>query len=113
QLAPSPALDQARSQALLELGLERLGRGDAGGARDALGRANRASQGLDGEDKQTLEFALQTLGVMGSNEPADAARALATVLGGQRYAGATWARVRDIGQGYVAYGWLRAGNAEE
>ncbi len=111
-LAPSPALEQARAQAWLELGLERLGRGDAGGAREALGRANRAGN-LDAEDKQTLEFALQTLGVLGANEPGDAAKVLATTLGGQRYAGPTWARVRDIGMGYVAYGWLRAGNAEE
>jgi len=112
-LAPTPALDHAKSQAWLELGLERLGRGDAGGARDALGRANRGSAQLETEDKQTLEFALQTLGVLGANEPGDAAKVLANALASQRFAGANWARVRDVGQGYVAYGWLRAGNAEE
>jgi len=112
-LAPSPALERAKSQAWLELGLERLARGDAGAAREALGRANRGSAQLEPEDKQTLEFALQTLGVLASAEPGAAAKVLAGALGSQRFAGPTWARVRDVGQGYVAYGWLRAGNAEE
>ncbi len=93
--------------------MERLGRGDAGGARDALGRANRGGVHLETEDKQTLEFALQTLGVLGSPEPGDAAKALAGALAGQRFAGPAWGRVRDVGHGYVAYGWLRAGKAEE
>lgn len=113
QLAPSPEVEQARSQALLELGLERLGRGDAGGARDALARANRTAQRLELEDRQTLEFALQALGVLASEQPEQAARNLAGALAGPRYAGPQWARVRDIGLGYVAYGWLRAGNAAE
>lgn len=113
QLAPAPPIEAAKSQAWLELGLERLGRGDPGGARDALGRARAGVTTLETEDRQTLEFALQALGVLSSNEPEQAAKALATALAGPRFAGGTWARVRDVGQGYVAYGWLRAGKAAE
>ncbi len=113
QLAPSPAVDHARSQAWLELGLERLLRGDPAGARDALARANRGGAYLEAEDKQTIEFALQALNVLAAADPAAAARNLANVLASARYAGPPWARVRDVGQGYVAYGWLRAGDAAE
>jgi tetratricopeptide (TPR) repeat protein len=88
-------------------------RGDPGAAREALVRANRGASYLDREDKQTIDFALQALSVMGSGEPAGAARNLAAALAGPRYRGPAWTRVRDIGQGYVAYGWLRAGNAGE
>ncbi|MBL8786237.1 MAG: tetratricopeptide repeat protein [Deltaproteobacteria bacterium] len=113
QLAPSAALEQARAQSYLELGLERLGRGDGGGARDALGKANRAAARLDPDDRQTLEFALAAMGILTADPPEGAAKALAATLGGARYQAASWARVRDIGHGYVAYGWLRAGNTAE
>ncbi len=106
-------LEQARTQAWFELALERLGRGEAGGAREALGRSNRAGGKLDAEDKATLEFAMQALSVVASEAPEVAAKNLAGVLAGARFAGGAWARVRDIGYGYVAYGYLRAGNAAE
>ncbi len=109
----SPNVELARALSQLELGLERLGRGDAGGARDMFTRAQRFSVRFDAEDRQTLEFAQTVLAVLGAENAEAAAKTLAGQLQGQRFAGAQWARVRDIGQGYVAYGWLRANNAVE
>jgi tetratricopeptide (TPR) repeat protein len=106
-------LELARAISQLELGLERLGRGDAGGARDMLTRAQRFAAKLDPEDRLTIEFALTALAVLGAENAEAAAKNLAGQLAGPRFAGAQWARVRDIGHGYVAYGWLRANNPIE
>lgn len=106
-------LELARAISQLELGLERLGRGDAGGARDMLTRAQRLAARLDAEDRLTIEFALTALAVLGAENSEAAAKNLAGQLAGPRFAGAQWARVRDIGHGYVAYGWLRANNPVE
>ncbi|MCC6622728.1 MAG: tetratricopeptide repeat protein [Deltaproteobacteria bacterium] len=107
-----PALEQARAQAWLELGLERLGRGD-GAARDALGRASRGKTLLDKDDQSTIEFALQCLNVVVADNGEQAAKNLAATLQGPKYAGGNWARVRDIGWGYAAYGFLKSRNAAE
>lgn len=112
-VAGGDKLELARAVSQLELGLERLGRGDAGGARDMLTRAQRLAARLDAEDRLTIEFALTALAVLGAENAEAAAKNLAGQLAGPRFAGAQWARVRDIGHGYVAYGWLRANNPVE
>lgn len=110
---PSNQLELARAVSQLELGLERLGRGDGGGARDMLTRAQRFAARLDAEDRVTIDFALTALAVLGADNPELAAKNLAGQLAGAKFAGAQWAKVRDVGQGYVAHGWLRANNPTE
>jgi len=107
-----PALDRARAQAWLELGLERLGRGE-GAAREALGRASRGKAMLEADDQATLDFALQALAVVTADNGEQAAKNLAAAMQGPKYAGANWARVRDIGFGYAAFGYLKSKNAAE
>lgn len=111
-IATRPALDRARAQAWLEVGLERLGRGE-GGARDALGRASKLKATLDPDDVGTLEFSLSALAVVTADNGEAAAKNLAAAISAPKYAGGNWARVRDTGWGYAAYGYLKAGNAAD
>jgi len=106
--APRAELEAARARAWLEVGLDRLARGDGAGARAALARAGRQRAGFSADDRATLDFANAALAVVTSAEPARASRALATLIGGRAYAGPRWAVAREVGQLYVAYGHLRA-----
>jgi tetratricopeptide (TPR) repeat protein len=96
-------------QARFELGLDALGRGDVASARESFKALGKASSRLVPEDRQTLDFANAILAVLGSDKPEAAARTLSTQLTAPRYATPAASRMRDIGQGYVAWAWLRAG----
>ena len=109
----APGLEAARAVAWLEFGLERLGRGDGAGTREGLGKAKSLQRFLGADDQVTLEFAQQALGVVSSGSPEQAAKNLAQTLQSARYSAATHARIRDLGQGYVAYGLLAAGKGDE
>jgi tetratricopeptide (TPR) repeat protein len=113
RLAPAPYLEQARTQALFELALERLGRGDLAAAREALAKVNKLAPRLSPDDRQILDFANAILAALGADNPEVAARTLATHLAAPRYAAKSMARVRDIGHGYVAWSYLRAGRPAE
>jgi tetratricopeptide (TPR) repeat protein len=106
-------LEAARALAWLEHALERLGRGDAGGAREGLGKAKALQRHLVADDQATLEFAQLALGVIGTDRPEAAARNLAQTLASARFQTAAQARTRDLGQGFVAYAWLKANRADE
>lgn len=108
EAAPRDELDAARALAWLELGLERLGRGDGGGARVALTRASRSRAALSGDDRATLDLALAAQAVVVGDDPERATRALAALLRAPAYRAGRYAAVRDLGQAYVAYGYLRA-----
>jgi tetratricopeptide (TPR) repeat protein len=109
----TPRLDQARALAWLQAALDRLGRGDGGAARESLGRARALQKALSPDDVAMLEFATQALATVGAERPDQAAQLLSQTLAGARYQSTSLGRVRDLGQGFVAHAWMRAGNAAE
>lgn len=104
--APGEGLERARARAWLEVGLERLARGDAGAAKAALGRATGQRASFPADDRATLDFANAALAVVSGGDVAQATRQLQALLGSATYRGARWSNVRELGQVYVAYGLL-------
>ncbi len=111
-LAPGDAAAQ-RSAAIaaLELGLDRLAAGDAGGARAALERALSAKEGLEARDRTLAQLGSAMAAVLaapGSEGPLGALRQMAE---GRALAGPAWASARELAHACVAWSLLRKGDA--
>ncbi|MCB9731500.1 MAG: tetratricopeptide repeat protein [Deltaproteobacteria bacterium] len=113
--SPRDSLDRARARARawLEVGLERLARGDAGAAKAALAKAAGQRATFAADDRATLDFATAALAVVAGGDTGPATRALQTLLGSATYRGPRWSNVREVGQVYVAYGHLQADDPDK
>ena len=110
--APRDELDRARVRAWFEVGLDKLGRGDAPAARAAMNRVAHGKAALGTDDRATLDFANAALTVLSSDEPEKATRNLQQLIRSPALRAARFAGVRETGQLYAAFGFLRA-NAPE
>ncbi|MFT7583352.1 MAG: tetratricopeptide (TPR) repeat protein, partial [Myxococcota bacterium] len=106
-------LEQARTFAWFQVGLERLGRGDGPGSKAALARASAGAAGFTRADKMTLRFATTALGVVAGKDPIAETVALSRLLRGRDYRGAAGRTMRETGQAYIAYGYLRGERPED
>jgi len=108
KIQPSDSLRRARTLAGLNLGLERLSKGDGGAARTILQKVDK-NRGMlkDAGDRTRLEIALSASAVIAKPTSEKAASKLGKLVASRKLKGPKWAKARDVGNAYVAFSLLK------